>query len=160
HVAAIQDFGSTGAEDAWIYVDGSGREVQRKRRVEPGPQDPDDPNGSILDPRFVGTGRTIYDNKGNPVKKYEPYFAAGSRFDTELALVQQGVTPVLRYDPLGRLIRTDQPNATFSEVVFDAWSKETRDEIDSLDATSTWYVARSGGSFPREAGLEKDAATK
>ncbi len=38
-------------------------------------------------------------------------------------LVAWGVTPVLRYDALGRLYRTDLPNGTFSKVVFDGGSK-------------------------------------
>ena len=28
------------------------------------------------DPRWVGTGRTVFDNKGNPVKQYEPFFSS------------------------------------------------------------------------------------
>jgi RHS repeat-associated protein len=158
HSAVVQEFGGATSEETWIYSDGVGREIQRKQRVEAGPLDPNDENSPLLDPRFVGTGRTIYDNKGNAVKRYEPYFSATSDFDTEALLVQQGVTPILHYDPLNRLFRTDLPNGTYSEIRFDAWSRETWDEIDTLDANSPWYSARANGTFPREPLLEQAAA--
>src|SRR5690606_32550450 len=49
--------------------------------------------------------------------------------------------PLLRYDPLGRLIRTDQPNGTFAKVVFDAWSQASWDENDTV-LESEWYAKR------------------
>jgi YD repeat-containing protein len=63
--------------------------------------------------------------------------------------VEWGVTPVLRYDALGRLTRTDLPNGTFSRVVFDPWKQTTFDPNDNvapLDAKDTageslWYQA-------------------
>src|SRR5206468_11776492 len=104
-----------------------------------------------------GTGRTVLNNKGLAVKKYEPYFSTTSDYETEAALVKQGVTPVLHYDPLGRLIRTDLPDQTFVEVRFDAWSTETWDECDTLSATSPWYRARATGSLGP---AEQHAATQ
>lgn len=43
------------------------------------------------------------------------------------------------YDPLGRLVRTDQPNGTYALVLFDAWKQETWDENDTV-LTSAWYA--------------------
>ncbi len=54
-----------------------------------------------------------------------------------------GVTSILRYDPLGRLIRTDLPNGTFSKVVFDPW-KETRFDPNDTVLESAWYQAWQG----------------
>ena len=56
-----------------------------------------------------------------------PCFSDNSKFETEAAIVKRSVTPVQLYDPLGRLIRVDHPNATFSLVSFDAWSHTTND---------------------------------
>lgn len=70
-----------------------------------------------------GTGRTVFDNKGNPLKQYEPFFSSTHEYEDETELVEWGVTAVLRYDALGRLVRTDLPNGTFSKVVFDPWMK-------------------------------------
>ena len=42
--------------------------------------------------RWVGSGRVVYDNKGNPVKSYEPFFDSSSIYDDESDLVEWGVT--------------------------------------------------------------------
>ena len=88
------------------------------------------PGGTTV--RWVGTGRTVFDNKGNAVKKYEPFFSATHEYENEKELVEWGVTPILRYDPLGRLIRTDLPNGTFSRVEFTPWRETRWDENDTV----------------------------
>ena len=65
-------------------------------------------------PRWVGTGRTVFNNKGNPVKQYEPFFSATSEFEDETAVVQAGVTPIIHYDALDRVVRTEFPDGTLS----------------------------------------------
>lgn len=140
-------------QESYSYSDGSGHEVMRKIQAEPGLAPERDGEGALVhdeegalvyvatDPRWVGTGRTVFDNKGNPVKQYEPFFSGTYEYEDEDELVEQGVTPILRYDALGRLIRTDLPNGTFSKVEFDPW-KETRwDPNDTVD-DSAWYAAR------------------
>ena len=57
--------------------------------------------------RWIGNGRTVFDNKGNPVKQYEPYFSSIPGYEDEAELVEQGVSPRIHYDPIGRVIRTD-----------------------------------------------------
>lgn len=54
-----------------------------------------------------------------------------------------GVTPILHYDQLGRLVRTDLPNGTFSLVAFDPWM-ETRWDPNDTVADSLWYASRAG----------------
>jgi RHS repeat-associated protein len=142
--------------DTYTYSDGFGRVIQAKVQAEPGPAPARDTTSGVLlagqtlqaNPRWVGTGRTIYDNKGNPVKQYEPFFSADSSYETEVQLVQIGVTPVLRYDPLSRLIRTDLPDGSNSKIEFDPWQQQTWDPNDSLHVTdpvtgavtySRWY---------------------
>ncbi|MFO0761900.1 MAG: hypothetical protein U0359_36005 [Byssovorax sp.] len=56
------------------------------------------------------------------------------------------MTPILRYDPLGRLIRTDLPNGTFSKVVFDPWKQTTFDPNDTV-TESLWYDPAGAGSL-------------
>ncbi|MEO5726951.1 MAG: RHS repeat-associated core domain-containing protein [Byssovorax sp.] len=142
-------------QEAYSYSDGSGHEVMKKIPAEPGLAPARDGGGALVhdtqgalvlaasDPRWVGTGRTVFDNKGNPVKQYEPFFSSTPAYEDETELVAWGVTPVLRYDALGRLIRTDLPNGTFSKVVFDAWKQTTYDPNDTV-AESLWYQARAG----------------
>lgn len=38
--------------------------------------------------RWVGTGRAIFDSKGQPIKQYEPYFSSVPDFDDEDELVR------------------------------------------------------------------------
>lgn len=140
-------------QETYSYIDGSGREAMKKVQAEPGPVPIIDAEGHLVrnadgslktkdvESRWVGTGRTVFNNKGHPVKKYEPYFSETPEYEDEKALVEWGVTPILRYDPLGRLVRTDQPSGTHARVVFDAWRQETWDENDTV-LESRWYIDR------------------
>jgi RHS repeat-associated protein len=182
-------------QHAMAYSDGFGREVQRKIQAEPGPAPRRDPNGKVngadgqpemtasdVRPRWVGSGWTIYSNKGKPVRQYEPFFSNTHRFEFS---VRVGVSPVLFYDPLGRVVATLHPNHTYEKVVLDAWRQTSYDVNDTIarrdpqtgdpridpDITDylkgyfatepadwqTWYAQRSGGP-PGTA--EVDAATK
>jgi hypothetical protein len=79
-----------------------------------------------------------------------PCFSDNSKFETEAAIVKRSVTPVQLYDPLGRLIRVDHPNATFSLVSFDAWSHTTND-CDGFIRPSTKLA---GQGLPKTSGSE------
>jgi len=127
--AREQHGGTPTWQDEYVYTDGSGRELLTKAQAAPDPSTP-------ATPRWVGTGRTVFDNKGNPIKKYEPYFSSTSDYEAESGFT--GVTAILRYDPLGRLIRTDFPDGTLSKVVFNAWEQESWDQNDSV-LDSEWY---------------------
>ncbi len=156
-------------QESYSYSNGSGREVLKKVQAEPGLAPQRDSSGTLerdssnkiicsdTSPniRWVGTGRTVVNNKGNPIKKYEPFFDSSPGFNDERELVEWGVTPILRYDPLGRLIRTDHPNGTFSKVEFDPWQQLTFDENDTV-LESEWYAARL--TFPAN-DPERKAAT-
>ena len=52
--------------------------------------------GPSVDPRWVGSGWTIFNNKGKPVRQYEPFFSAS--FDFEFDAIH-GVSPTSVYDP-------------------------------------------------------------
>jgi RHS repeat-associated protein len=140
-------------QESYSYSDGLGREVMKKIQAEPGEAPERDglgrlvhnPDGSLsfkfTDARWVGTGRMVFDNKGNPIKKYEPFFDSSPAYEAETELAEWGVTPILRYDPLGRLIHTDFPNGTFSTVEFDAWQQIAADQNDAV-LQSRWYAER------------------
>lgn len=144
-------------QETYTYSDGSGREVMEKVQAESGPVPILGADGLLVRnadgtaqlrnvaSRWVGTGRTVFDNKGNPVKRYEPFFSETFEFEQEKDLVEWGVTPILRYDPTNRLVRTDLPNGTHTRVVFDAWSQEEWDENDTVSGTP-WLAAMQAGS--------------
>jgi RHS repeat-associated protein len=156
HTSARELHGSANVrwQESYSYSDGLGREVMKKVQAEPGlapVRDANgvlgrDANGNLVPPQFtpsrwVGSGRAVSDNKGNLVKKYEPFFDCIPSWVDEIDLVQLGVTPILRYDPIGRLIRTDNPDGSYSTVVFSPWLQTTSDENDGV-LNSAWYAAR------------------
>jgi RHS repeat-associated protein len=150
------------------YSDGFGREVQTKLQAEQGdaPQrEPDEilPGGDIklgklvlengkpkqahTDHRWVGKGRTVYNNKGKPVKQYEPYFSSTHLYEEEPEMTDTGVSPILFYDPVERVVATLHPNNTYEKVVFDPWQQKTYDVNDTviddsrIDPDISGYVA-------------------
>ena len=56
-------------------------------------------------PRWVSSGWTIFNNKGNPVRQYEPFFSPLPEKRHEFEFGNEvGVSPVLFYDPVERII--------------------------------------------------------
>ncbi|MFO0699252.1 MAG: RHS repeat-associated core domain-containing protein [Nitrospira sp.] len=90
-------------------------------------------------PRWIASGKTILNNKGKPVKQYEPYFTDSHVFHEPIAM---GVTPLLYYDAAGRMIRTEFPDGTFSRVEFSPWHVRTYDQNDTVK-DSRWYAERN-----------------
>lgn len=116
---------------SFSYSDGFGREIQKKILAEPGPLVE---GGPVVNPRWVGSGWTIFNNKGKPVRQYEPFFAPTHGFEFG---VQVGVSPVLFYDPAERVIATLHPNHTYEKVVFDSWQQTTYDVNDTCAARNS-----------------------
>jgi RHS repeat-associated protein len=124
-------------QESYVYSDGGGNVIMSKAQAEPGKAKKwnavtKEVEEVAADPRWVGNGRTIINNKGNPVKQYEPYFSDTHEYESEDALVETGVTPILFYDPLGRVIATLHPNHTYEKVVFDPWQQTTYDVNDTV----------------------------
>ncbi len=134
--------------EARMYSDGFGRELQSKTKVAPGEAYYVD--GGVLkskqsDPRWLGSGRTVYDNKGQAVKQYEPYFSTTPEYEAEEALIHWGVSPFIYYDAIGRAVRTDMPDGTFTKVEFTPWIQKTYDQNDTAK-DSDWYIRMSSST--------------
>jgi RHS repeat-associated protein len=144
------------------YSDGFEREIQKKAQAESG--------------RWVGSGRTEFNNKGKPVRQYEPFFSGTHRCDFD---ARAGVAKTLFYDPVERVIAVVHPDDTYEKVVFDAWRQRSYDVNDTVTGDprtdpdiagfverhfaergpgwSTWLAQRQG---PGVSADEADAATK
>lgn len=137
--------------------DGSGNVLMKKIQAEPDPTLP--PAQQQL--RWIINGLTVLNNKGKPVKQYEPDFSELG-FGCEKPLAN-GVSTTLYYDAPGRVIRTDLPDGTFSRVEFSPWHVRTFDQNDTVKE-SRWYrerltaAERGPGALPGTADEEREAA--
>ncbi len=104
----------------FTYSDGFGREIQTKTLAEP--------EEGKTDLRWIASGSAEYNNKGNQVRKFEPFFSDSHGFKIE----QHGVSTVLFYDPLERVITTLHPNGTYEKVLFNPWYQESWDSNDTI----------------------------
>ena len=172
HDADLDAGEQTRIQQGWTYSDGFGREVQTKVQTEPGPVD-----GVFVENRWVGSGWTIFNNKGKPVRQYEPFFTGTHGFQRDVRI---GVSPTLFYDPLQRVVGTLHPNHTWEKVVFDPWRQQTWDVNDTVlvedpqndphlgdffrrlpdgEYLPTWYAERKdGGLGPEEQAAADKAA--
>lgn len=161
HHADLRAGELTRVQHAFAYSDGFGREIQKKIQAEPGPLVP---GGADVDPRWVGSGWTILDNKGQPVRRYESFFSATHRFEFART---EGVSPVLFYDPVGRVTSTLHPNHSWEKVVVGGWRQESWDVNDTVlldpradvdvadhfrrlpesDYLPGWHAQRAGGAL-------------
>jgi RHS repeat-associated protein len=176
HVSDLAPGQSSAIQVNFSYSDGFEREIQQKLQADPGPVVD---GGPVVNPRWIGSGWTIFNNKGKPVRKYEPFYSAlpaqGHQFEFGVAV---GVSSILCYDPASRVVATVHPNQTFEKVVFDPWQQQFWDVNDNVlaadptadpdvgdfftrlvpaDYTPTWYQQRSSGAL---GALEQAAATK
>jgi RHS repeat-associated protein len=147
---AAQQPGSP-VQAALEYSDGGGTVLVTKIQAEPAL-----PNGPL---RWVARGKTIVNNKGKPVKQYEPYFsppAVGHRFEEPQ---EAGVTRVLFYDAAGRPIRTDSPDGSFSRTEFSPWQVASYDANDTvLEPGNAWYARMSASPIAAERRAAQAAA--
>ncbi len=111
--------------------DGSGNVLMKKVQAEP------EQEGGPL--RWIINGLTVLNNKGKPVKQYEPAFS--DRFGCEMPQAN-GVTSIMYYDAAGRVVRTEMPDGTFSRVEFSNWHVKTFDANDTV-LESQWYADRT-----------------
>jgi RHS repeat-associated protein len=145
HVSDLLPGGTSKLQLTFSYSDGFGREIQKKIQAEPGPIPTRDPDGTItvgpdgllvmtdhpVAPRWVGSGWTIFNNKGKPVRQFEPFFTDTHKPDSDVRI---GVSPWLFYDPPERVVATLYPNHTYEKVVFDSWRLTTYDVNDTVAA--------------------------
>jgi RHS repeat-associated protein len=160
------------------YSDGLGREIQNKGQAAPIPQPA---GGSAITPRWIGSAWTIFNNKGKPVRRYEPFFSSTQAFEFAAAT---GVSSVLLYDAPGRVVATLDPDNTWTKTQVDVWRRESWDANDTVliadprsdqdvggyferllgtSAFVSWHDLRIGGTYgatPADAAAAQDAAKK
>lgn len=159
HVSDLTDGQVSPLQYRFDYMDGLGRIIQSKSQVEPGPVPQRDPTtgtivvsdgkvvmGGNVSPRWVGSGWTVFNNKGQAVEKFDPFFTdrISYEFDTRI-----GVSSVIMYDSLGRLVATLSPDHTWRKTVFDPWREEVWDSNDTIAIPDPSQDVDVGGYFAR-----------
>ena len=124
--------------------DGFGRVIQKKVQAELAVTPVPSPTV-----RWVGSGWTIFNNKGKPVRKYEPFFSETQDF--EFAAIV-GVSPILLYDPVSRVVATVHPDQSWEKVVVDPWYEQSWDRNDTgrdsqRDVSRSFVRRRRGRLF-------------
>lgn len=110
--------------------DGGGAVFMKKQQAEPAE--------GQTDLRWIVNGLTILNNKGKPVRQYEPDFSA--TFGCEVPQAN-GVSTTTYYDAVGRPVRVEMPDGTFSRVEFSPWFSRSFDANDTV-LESAWYTVR------------------
>ncbi|KXF77916.1 hypothetical protein ATN84_24890 [Paramesorhizobium deserti] len=136
------------------FVDGSLRPLARLDRVDAAALIEDAGGDGAADDAFVVTGQVAYDERGQPIKRYNPFVVAKPDF------VPRPDAPFTRdsYDALGRLVRSDTPPGFFSRIEYHAWERVVFDENDTVTA-SPYYKTHIGNTGPAFAD-EHDALLK
>lgn len=159
HVSDLGELETTKVQISFSYSDGFGREIQKKIQAEAGEVEVEDASGNITtvdttpNLRWVGSGWTIFNNKGKPVRQYEPFFSVNHQFQFGKKV---GVSPILFYDPAERVIATLHPNNTYEKVVFDPWKQTTWDVNDTVlldprtDPDVVGYMSKYFSSQPAD----------
>ncbi|KAN0108657.1 hypothetical protein V8E51_008399 [Hyaloscypha variabilis] len=174
HVSDLPFGQTTNLQLSFVYTDGLGRVIQTKSQDKPGPLIDE---GAVVDNRWTGSGWTIYNNKGQPVRTYEPFFDDTHDFKYFI----NGVSTISFYDPLGRVVGTLQPDQTLTKIRFDSWMQTSFDGNDDVlistpktdldigpylallpdyESIPSWYDQRISGALgaDEQSAAEKTAA--
>ncbi len=128
-------------QTAYEYSDGSGEVLVKKSKAEPA-------EGSTA-LRWIASGKTVLNNKGKPVKQYEPYFSSNEQRFEELAEV--GVTTLRYHDAIGRVIRIESPDGSYHRVEASPWHVARHDANDTVaEPGNAWYAAHTAATASAE----------
>ncbi|MGB2220722.1 SpvB/TcaC N-terminal domain-containing protein [Neptunomonas sp.] len=146
HVASLPTGAISPIQVAFQYSDAGSNVLVTKSQAEPAEGD------DAL--RWIANGKTVLNNKGKPVKQYEPYFSINAdgtpnhRFEEPQEI---GVTPIIYYDSAGRVVRTDMPDDTYSRAEFSSWHVKSYDQNDTvLEEGNAWYQRMKAGNLDEQ----------
>ena len=106
---------TTAFQHSFAYADEYQRVAQSKTQAAPGPLTA---GRAAVPTRWLGSGWTIYNNKGAPVRQYEPFFTASSAFEFR-ALAGPSIVTV--NDGIGRTIGKLYPDNRWEKVAIGGW---------------------------------------
>lgn len=125
------------------FSDGFGRELQSAARQTEGDAWQREADGSLVvdgdgqpvnaftDFRWAVTGRTEYDNKGQSIRTYQPYFLNNWRYVSDDSARQDLYADTHYYDPTGREWQVKTAKDWYRRSLFTPWFVIIEDENDT-----------------------------
>lgn len=86
--------------------------------------------------RWAVTGRTEYDNKGQPVRAYQPYFLNSWKYVSDDSARQDLYADIHFYDPVGREYQVQTAKGWLRRNFYTPWFVINEDENDTADETN------------------------
>jgi len=182
HVSDLESGANSRVFVGFSYLSGAGQPIQVKTQCEPGPLQPkdsleircDEEEEATVNHRWVTSSWVINNNKGNPVRNYEPFFSDTHHFQDKAI---HGVSPLFIYDSLSRTVAIISPDHTWTKAIFSPWGCESWDKTDTAliadpgqdpdvgvfirrfqahEYLPTWYAQRKDGQL----GVEEQRAAQ
>ncbi|QXH74806.1 toxin [Pseudomonas atacamensis] len=139
------------------FLDGFGRALQAKQKCPPGLAYVVQPDGSLeceagvpvqretgTQPRWAVSGRTEYDNKGQAIRTYQPYFVNRPVYVKETDAQMWGYADTHYYDPIGRETAVVTALGYLRRLRFYPWFTVAEDENDTLKEVMDYqHVSRN-----------------
>lgn len=128
-----------------MFVDGFGRVLQTSVRQASGPAYQRDEQGALVvspdgtlteastDVRWAVTGRTEYNNKGWPVRTYQPCFLDDWRYVNDDSARTDLYSDTVWYDPQGRVTQVVTALGYLQRMQTYPWFTVSEDENDTAD---------------------------
>lgn len=125
------------------FSDGFGRELQTATRSEAGDAWQRTEEGGLVlgadgapstaptDFCWAVSGRTEYDNKGQAIRTYQPYFLNDWRYVSDNSARQDLWADTHQYDPTGRAIQVTTTKGYLRRTLFTSWFSVSEDENDT-----------------------------
>ncbi|HAS42450.1 MAG TPA: hypothetical protein DCS93_18370 [Microscillaceae bacterium] len=124
------------------YSDGLGRSIQSKIKAEAGTDYYNynatsenyevNPSDASAFPRWLTQGHTVYNNKGQVVLAYDPYYTDTADFVTQNDFKLLGTSPINYYDGLNRVTHSITRKGHMIAHAWTAWDETIWDTNDCL----------------------------
>lgn len=129
-----------------VFSDGFGRELQTSVRFEAGEAWQRAGDGTLITEmaqtsnRWAVSGRTEYDNKGQAIRTYQPYFLNSWQWVKDDSARTDLYADTHYFDPLGREREALTAKGYLRRTLYTPWFVVSEDENDLFGVKSDWWI--------------------
>ncbi len=129
-----------------LFSDGFGRELQTAVRFEAGEAWQRTDDGTLITDvvqtttRWAVSGRTEYDNKGQAIRTYQPYFLNSWQWVVDDSAREDLYADTHFYDPVGRDIQVLTAKGYLRRTLYTPWFVASEDENDLTAFRLVWSI--------------------